>query len=48
MGKVTDQFYKIIDDFKKKDHELLDTNNSKFDRDFVEFNVSISNLDNDL
>ena len=45
MGKVTGEFYKIIDDFKKKNHDLLDTTNSKFDRDFVEFNVSISNLD---
>ena len=45
MDKVTKEFYRIIGEFKKKDHDLLDTNNSKFDRDFVEFNVSISNLD---
>lgn len=48
MGKLTDKFQNIIDEFKKKRHELLDTNNNKFDRDWVEFNVEISKLDVEL
>lgn len=34
-----------MDSFKKNRHDLLDTSNNKFDRDFVEFNVEISKLD---
>lgn len=45
MEVLTSKFKDIIDDFKKKRHDLLDTNNNKFDRDWVEFNVEISHLD---
>lgn len=31
--------------FKGKHHRLLDYTNDKFDRDFVEFNVDISNVE---
>ena len=45
MESLTTKFKDIIEDFKKKRHDLLDTNNNKFDRDWVEFNVEISHLD---
>lgn len=45
MESLTAKFKEIIEDFKKKRHDLLDTNNNKFDRDWVEFNVEISHLD---
>lgn len=48
MDVLTNKFKKIIDDFKKKGHNLLDTANNKFDRDWVEFNVEISHLDGEL
>lgn len=48
MDKLTTKFEKIIKDFKGKNHDLLDTNNNKFDRDWVEFNVEISKLDLEL
>jgi len=45
MDKLTEHFKQIIEDFKGKGHELLDYQNNKFDRDYVEFNVQISHLD---
>jgi hypothetical protein len=47
MDKLTSKFNEIIETFKKKGHDLLDTQN-KFDRDHVEFNVEISKLDLEL
>ncbi|KAL4479549.1 hypothetical protein ABPG72_018535, partial [Tetrahymena utriculariae] len=48
MDVLTNKFNKIIDDFKKKGHNLLDTANNQFDRDWVELNVEISKLDTEL
>ncbi|KAL4465245.1 hypothetical protein ABPG74_001959 [Tetrahymena malaccensis] len=48
MDILTNRFKKIIDDFKKKGNNLLDTTNNKFDRDWVELNVEISQLDTEL
>ena len=48
MDVLTNKFKQIIDGFKKKGHNLLDTANNKFDRDWVEFNVEISHLDGEL
>jgi len=48
MEKLTGEFQNHIDKFKKLRHDLLDINNSKFDRDWVEFNVEISHLDQEL
>lgn len=45
MESLTLKFNEIIDQFKKSQHELLDTTNITFDRDWVEFNVNISKLD---
>lgn len=48
METLTAKFNQIIKDFKAKNHDLLDTNSNKFDRDWVEFNVEISHLDMQL
>ncbi|CDJ56163.1 hypothetical protein, conserved, partial [Eimeria maxima] len=38
----------IFSDFKVKRHDLLDFYNNRFDRDFVEFSVRISDLESDM
>ncbi len=48
MEVLTSKFEVIIKGFSAKCADLLDTNNNKFDRDFVEFNVEISHLDVEL
>jgi len=37
-----------MDDFKNKNHSLLKFELTKFDKDYVEFNVEISKLDHEL
>lgn len=48
MDKLTKRFDDIIKTFKNKNHELLNTSQNKFDRDYVEFTVDISKLDVEL
>ena len=48
MEELINDFVSIIEDFKSKRHDLLDFHNNKFDRDYVEFNVKISELENSL
>ena len=48
MELLTEQFHKIIQEFRRKNHDLLDYHNNKFDRDYVEFNVSIAELETSL
>lgn len=45
MEKLIDQFHLIVKEFKLKRHDLLDYHNNKFDRDYVEFNVKITDLE---
>ena len=45
MEVLIENFQKIKSDFRSKNHDLLDYHNNKFDRDYVEFNVHISNLE---
>ena len=45
MEPLVDQFMHIKQDFRAKNHDLLDYHNNKFDRDYVEFNVRISDLE---
>lgn len=45
MEDLTKAFFEITDAFRAKRHDLLDYNNNKFDRDYVEFNVRISDLE---
>jgi dynein heavy chain, axonemal len=41
-------FTEIVDDICRKPYDLLDTSRNIFDRDFMEFNVNIADLENDL
>jgi len=45
---ITDKFDHLISTFRGKRYDLLDYQNNKFDREFVQFNVEIASLDNDL
>lgn len=37
--------YTIIDDVKRKPYDLLDYTRNQFDRDYLEFNVNIHDLE---
>lgn len=41
-------FYQIVDDIKRKPYELLDYARNTFDRDYLEFNVNIHDLDSQM
>ena len=45
MEDLIEQFHAIVKDFRQKKHDLLDYHNNKFDRDYVEFNVRIGELE---
>jgi dynein heavy chain len=45
MERLIEQFHLIVKEFKLKRHDLLDYHNNKFDRDYVEFNVKITDLE---
>jgi dynein heavy chain len=45
MEDLIKMFEDIVRRFKMKRHDLLDYQNNKFDRDYVEFNVQISDLE---
>ena len=48
MEGIVKQFDSIVAGFRAKKHDLLEQNNNKFDRDYVEFNVNISDLESTL
>ena len=48
MEPLNASFKKVVSAFRGKKHNLLEFTNSKFDRDFVEFNVKISRLEGEL
>jgi dynein heavy chain len=48
IGGILQQFNGYVSSFKKKNHKLLDFHNNTFDRDFVEFNVDVSNVETEL
>tara|TARA_B100000795_G_C22806619_1_gene445355 strand:- start:150 stop:14669 length:14520 start_codon:yes stop_codon:yes gene_type:complete len=48
MENLISDFRRIIQDFRTKRHPLLAYQNNKFDRDYVEFNVKISDLESAL
>lgn len=48
LDRVTQHFFAIVDDFRAKRHDLLDYHNNKFDRDYVEFNLQVHELENRL
>jgi dynein heavy chain, axonemal len=44
MERLIDQFHAIVREFRLKRHDLLDYHNNKFDRDYVEFNVKVTEM----
>ncbi|TMW55127.1 hypothetical protein Poli38472_013889 [Pythium oligandrum] len=48
MDTLLQSFQTIIHEFKSQKHDLLDYHNNKFDRDYVEFNIQISDLEASL
>lgn len=48
MESLTALFESIVRDFRLKRHDLLDYHSNKFDRDYVEFNVRITDLETKL
>jgi dynein heavy chain len=45
MEPLINQFFSLVDDFKKKPYDLLDYTKNTFDRDFLEYNVNIAELE---
>jgi len=45
MERLISQYETIVRDFRLKRHDLLDYHSNKFDRDCVEFNVKITDLE---
>lgn len=45
---IVQKFDKTVAEFKKKGHKLLDFLNGLFDKDYVEFNVEVSNVEKNL
>eukprot|EP01047_Picozoa_sp_COSAG01_P062772 COSAG01_NODE_8035_length_2947_cov_3.654846_1_plen_857_part_10 len=48
MDKLIQHFFQIVDEFRKKPYDLLDYTKNQFDRDYLEFNVSIHELETSL
>jgi dynein heavy chain len=48
MEPLVKSFHSILEEFQIKRHDLLDFNNNRFDRDYVDFNVKISELESNL
>lgn len=48
IDELLSRFNRVITDFRNKRHDLLDYHNNKFDRDYVEFNVKIGELEAEL
>ena len=48
MEGLMNSFRQIVDEFKRKPYELLDYQKGQFDRDFLEFNANIHELESSL
>ena len=48
IEEILRKFGMVMDDLKSKNHNLLDYESTIFDRDFIEFNVEVSNLETSL
>ena len=48
MENLVQSFFNLVDEFKKKPYDLLDYTKSTFDRDFLEYNVNIAELETTL
>ena len=48
MDNLIKSFIQIVDEFKRKPYDLLDYVKNSFDRDFLEFNVNVAELETAL
>ena len=48
LEEIIKSFFVIVDDFKRRPYDLLDYQKSSFDRDLLEFNVSVSEMEGAL
>ena len=48
MRELVNEFKAIVNDLKKKRHDLLAYENAQFDRDYLEFNANIHELESSL
>ena len=48
MQDLIATFFSIVEEFRKKPYDLLDYTKNQFDRDYLEFNVSIHELETSL
>eukprot|EP00899_Mesostigma_viride_P009796 jgi/Mesvir1/18818/Mv04309-RA.2 len=48
LDEMIKNFFSIVDDFKRKPYDLMDYTKNQFDRDFLEFNVNIHELETAL
>ena len=48
LEAVLRSFYVIVDDIKRRPYDLLDYAKNTFDRDYLEFNVNIHDLDSQM
>ena len=48
MEILVNKFSSVLASFKAKRHDLLDFHSNKFDRDYVAFNVAVSDLESEL
>ncbi len=48
LEEIIKAFFAIVDDFKRRPYDLLDYQKSQFDRDLLEFNVSVNEMEGAL
>ena len=48
LEEIIKSFFLIVDDFKRRPYDLLDYQKSSFDRDLLEFNVSVNEMEGAL
>ena len=48
LEEIIKSFFVIVDDFKRRPYDLLDYQKSSFDRDLLEFNVSVNEMEGAL
>ena len=45
MDVLGKRFFKVVDEFKRKPYPLLDFQNNQYERDYLEFNVNIADIE---
>tara|TARA_B100000513_G_scaffold78983_3_gene32132 strand:+ start:690 stop:1031 length:342 start_codon:yes stop_codon:yes gene_type:complete len=48
LESLLDAFFSLVDNFKRKPYALLDFGTSQFDRDYLEFNANIHELESSV